>query len=580
MAAATTSNPSIIAQLFTAAGIQRVVFVDDRFGITTERVESLANELPREALAGCGAFPAETFDVDNEDVIRGRVVKLISTAGAVDLQAMFDKLAAVQFGYEDAERDERAARYFQDIVGPTAKVMLLGLKEWDQQKTDLLAQANETPTLFIFDDDFSLEGKSVTHGRQLIGETHTANQGYKFVYALLTHNAQNDDAEISLQKEIAEQSPELAEYLLVIAKSRLSENSDRFAERMKHLLLYRLFRVLTRRLRAETEKASKSAIDQIDGLGVQSFERIILGTSRAEGAWSPDTLVRVIGVYQQQLINQNIRGDAELHQRVREINPICDVGTSVMTDGIATEARRLQHNEIYETAELVNKVHLPIASGDIFKDAKNQQFILLAQPCDLMVRGTGLRRAKDRDSRQMVPLAPVRKVESKFGDGSLPSEHYLLPHFEEKGRWSIRLNETYFLPIWLLDLAVLNPDGRCALTAMQEPSSLLVDPWRKRLPILKERASAINTTANKITDASIDRTELLQSYCRIPMGSPFDVKLTQQPVEGAEAQWSLVIGLTRTSRVTELHATGLLIEYAAYLARLAHPHDLTRIDSK
>ena len=444
---------------------------------------------------------------------------------------------------------------------------------------ELLAQEIATPTLFIFDDDFSLEGKSATHGRQLIGETHTANHGYKFVYALLTHNALTEDAEISLQKAIAQETPDLAEYLLVIAKSRLSDNSDRFAERMKHLLLYRLFRMLTRRLRDETDKASKLAIEKIDGLGVQSFERIILGTSRAEGAWSPDTLVRVIGVYQQQQINQNIRKDAELHRLVRDINPICDVGTSVMTEGVARDARRLQHDEIYEAGDGINLVHLPIASGDIFEDAKGQQYILLAQPCDLVARSTGLRRAKDRDSRQMVPLAPVRKAESKYGGLSLPSEQYELPYFADKGRWSVRLNETYYLPVWLLDLSVLNDDGHCSLAAGQEPSPLLVDPWRKRLAILKERGAAIAATANKITDTSIDRAELLQSYCRVPLGSPFEGQLIQEP-NGAEPKWVLTFGLTRVSRVTELHSTAVLIEYAAYLARLAHPHDLTRLGTK
>jgi hypothetical protein len=577
--AATTSSPSIIAQLFAAAGVKRVVFVDDRFGVTSERIEALANELTKEALAGCGAFPAPAFESDDEEVMRGIVVKLINAAGSADLQVMFDKLAAVQYAYVEAERDQSAALYFEKVIGTAAEIVLLSLKQWEQRKDALLAEANATPTLFIFDDDFTLEGQSTTHGRQLIGETHTANQGYKFVYALLTHNAQSDDAEISLQRDIAQQAPELEDYLLVIGKSRLSDNSDRFAERMKHLLLYRLFRVLTRRLRDETAQASELAIKQINDLGVQSFERIILGTSRAEGAWSPDTLVRVIGVYQQQQIKQNIRKDPKLHELVRDINPICDVGTSVMTDGVTTAAKRLQHDEIYESGELINAVHLPLASGDIFGDGKGQQYILLAQPCDLVVRSTGLRRSKDRDSRQMVPLAPLRKVESKYSGISLPSEQYELPHFTDEDRWSVRLSETYYLPVWLLDLVVLNDDGRCSLIASQEPSPLLIDPWRKRLTVLNQRVAAIASSANKITDASIDRAELLQSYCRIPLGAPFEVQLTQEQ-NGAEANWRLTIGLARTTRVTELHSTAVLIEYAAYLARLAHPHDLTRLDSK
>ena len=579
MSATTTSNPSIISQLFAAAGVKRVVFVDDRLGVTSERIEAMANELTLAVLANCGAFPAATFESDDEDVIRGRVVRLISEAGVVQLQEIFDKLAAAQFGYGDAERDQSAALYFEKVIGTAAEIILLSLKQWEQRKNALLAEADATPTLFIFDDDFTLEGQSKTHGRQLIGQTHASNAAYKFVYALLTHNAPSDDAEISLQKDIEEQAPELADYLLVIGKGRLSENGDRFAERMKHLLLYRLFRVLTQRLRDETTKASDLAIKQINDLGVQSFERIILGTSREEGAWSPDTLVRVIGVYQQQQIKQNIRKDPKLHDLVREIHPICDVGTSVMTEGVTTAAKRLQHDEIYESGDLVNAVHLPLASGDIFKDSKGQQYILLAQPCDLMVRDTGLRRSKDRDRRQMVPLAPLRKVESRFEGVGLPAEQYELPHFIDKERWSVRLSETYHLPVWLLDLAVLNDDGHCSIVSGHQPSPLLIDPWRKRIAILDQRGAAIAASMAKITDAVIDKAELLLSYCRIPLGSPFDVQLTQEQ-NGPEMKWKLTIGLTRAIRVTELHSTAVLIEYAAHMARLAHPHDLTRLGSK
>ena len=414
----------------------------------------------------------------------------------------------------------------------------------------------------------------MTYGRRLIGETHAINQKYKFVYALLTHNATNEDAEVNLQNEIARDTPELAEYVLVIGKSRLSDNGDRFAERMKHLLIFRLYRALIKKLREETEKASDLAIDKIDKIGIQSFERIILGSSRSEGAWSPDTLVRVIGVYQQQQINQSIRKDVEIHERVREIGPICDVGTSVMTEGVSTIAKSLQHDEIYESGVAINAIHLPLASGDIFKTEKNELYILLAQPCDLMVRVSGLRKAKDRDSRQMVPLAPIRKVESKFGDGTLPPEQYALPHFDEK-RFSVRLSEPYYIPVWLLDMAVLNSEGRCVLGSDDELSPLVVEPWRKRMPILKERCKSIKSSLDMVSDASLDRAEFVQSYCRIPLGSPFQVAFARGQQD--QPAWSLTVGLSRVKRITEMRSTALLIDYAAYLARLAHPHDLTHI---
>ena len=39
MVATAKINPSVISQLFKAAGIERVVFVDDGFGVTYERVQ-------------------------------------------------------------------------------------------------------------------------------------------------------------------------------------------------------------------------------------------------------------------------------------------------------------------------------------------------------------------------------------------------------------------------------------------------------------------------------------------------------------------------------------------------------------
>ena len=361
----------------------------------------------------------------------------------------------------------------------------------------------------------------------------------------------------------------------MFAKNRLAEGGDQFAERMKQLLLMRLFQALKRRLKAETAEASQDALAKIEGLGIESFERIILGTSRIEGAWSPDTFVRVIGVYQQQQIMQNIRKNVELHQFVRNIDPICEVKTAIKNSDVTKDAQSLQHDEIYEREDRINLVHLPIASGDIFKDEVGEKYVLLAQPCDLMVRSDGYRRKGDRDSRQMVPLASLKPVDSKFKKLALPSDQYELPHYDVQDRWSVRLNEVYYLPIWLLDLVVLNDDGRCSLAEGDAMSLLLISPWVKRQPILAERASSVTKAYAQTTDASIDKTVLVQSYCRIPMGSPFVAEITTT----AENVPKLSLKLTRVGRIAEQYATALLIDHAAYMARLAHPHDLTRLPS-
>ena len=120
--------------------------------------------------------------------------------------------------------------------------------------------------------------------------------------------------------------------------------------------------------------------------------------SRLEGAWSPETLVRVIGVYQQQQISQNIRKNADLHGLVRDIDPICSVTTSPIPDAVTKdEATATRMNFMDAAGNLQPLLSIfQFLTGDIFDDGKGQKYILLAQPCDLMVRSKGNRRSKAR----------------------------------------------------------------------------------------------------------------------------------------------------------------------------------------
>src|ERR1017187_3580284 len=570
----TETETPITAKLFAAAGIKKVVFVDDRYGITHKRVQDDADELSIEQLRDSAAFSGVDFGSDSEEVQRASIAKIINTMESAALEEAFDRMAAIRTGY-DPERDKTANRYFQSIVGDAVEAVRLSLKEWEKHREQHLAAASDNATLFIFDEDFSLEGQGKTHGRVLIDQTHTRNPGYKFVYALLTHNVMSDQDEIDLEKTIVAEMPSIAGYVLVVSKSRLEENGARFANRLKQLLLARRFLMLQKRLREETEAASSQAIKEIEGLRIESFERIILGTSQFEGAWSPETLVRVIGVSQQQQIKEKIRRDAELHRSVREIDPICEVKTSLLSDDVTKDAQRLQHDEIYETSARINEVNLPTSSGDIVKDDLGQEYVLLAQPCDLMVRSSGFRRNPERDSRQLVPLAPIVKVESKYKDHGLPSDQYEFPYYEAKTRWCVRFNEVYQLPLWLLDMAVFNDQGACNLTEGQTPSPLLTSPWFKLPPILLERAANIVQAVSKVKEIDIDKATLLQSYCRVPLESPFETQLSMSAEE--PPKFTLALKLARKRRVAEQHSTGLLIDYAAYTARLAHPHDLGRV---
>jgi hypothetical protein len=124
-------------------------------------------------------------------------------------------------------------------------------------------------------------------------------------------------------------------------------------------------------------------------------------------------------------------------------------------------------------------------------------------------------------------------------------------------------------------MAVFNDQGICTLTEGQAASPLLTTPWLKRLPILLQRSATIIEAFSKMNAIETDKDALLQGYCRIPSESPFKTQISKSGDEPPKS--TLTLKLSRMRTVAERHATGLLIDYAAYMARLAHPHDLARV---
>jgi len=568
--------PSIVSQLFDALGVKRVVYVDDRFGITRERIASLCRDLTNAQIVSTQVFTGLEL-TDDEGVREQRLAKAIEELQDLSLQAAFDSIEAVT-GIGNAEQDRIAAQQFSEILDASADVKLLSRAEWQAQSKDLIAEVTTTPTLFVFDDDFRLEGGNSDDGRRLIVSLHAELQDYKYAYALLTHNATTDPSEDELEKAIAQQYPDIQDFVVVIAKTRLTgEDRNRFVFRLKSTLLFRLFRRLKNKLKEATIAAQEKAAGKIDSLGVDAFERIIHRSSNEEGAWSPETLVRIFGVMHEREIRSRLRGDESLHASISEIDPLCTIETGGISKEVKTLAEELQRAETYDTDAELNVLHLPVDCGDIFRSDEGDQYVVVAQACDLVVRSDGRRRPDTRDERQLVVLLKVNSRQKSKKPPNFKGNEFELSHYvdDEEKVWFSEVNQTVHVPAWILDLAVLNPAGACTIGAEEAALPLLTLPWRKRLPILKERASQVVALSDAAAiDADEKRQELLRSLLRLPLSTTFSVKidpLIRQPGE----TWLLQVGLRRVLRVRERYAAALLGHYANYLSRPGQPHDLT-----
>jgi hypothetical protein len=573
-----SNKPSIVQQLFDAIGIKRVVYVDDRFGITRERISIVCRDLTSEQITASGVFSGIIL-TDDETIREQRLTLAIDGLEDTDLQRIFDTLQELR-GNGNAVQDRKAATEFSKTIGTAADVKLLSLAEWRAQSKTLIAEVGDKPTLFVFDDDFRLEGAGEEEGRRLINAIHGQLPIYKYAYALLTHKATDDSSEKELEIEIANKYPEITNFVMVIAKTRLTtDKNERFVHRIKTTLLFRLFRIMKTKLTETALAAHKDSLEKIESLSVDAFERIVYRSSDVEGAWSPETLVRIFGAAQERSVRSRLREDQELHKAVLEIDPLCGLETGVSAE-VQEIAEELQRGEVYDSGIDLNRLHLPLECGDIFKTETGKQFILVGQPCDLVVRKSGRRKCDIRDDQQVVALVCMNS-HIKSNKGKHPRDYeFELYHYPDDASkvWFASMNLALHIPIWVLDLAVLNAEGHCSIVSEPQTPDLLTLPWRKRLDILKERAKkVVNLVDQAAISAGENRDELLKSLLRLPLATPFSVKL--EPITRKLGDpWQLNIGLQRISHLRDRYSDSLLSNYASYISRLDLPHDLTRFN--
>jgi hypothetical protein len=109
---------------------------------------------------------------------------------------------------------------------------------------------------------------------------------------------------------------------------------------------------------------------------------------------------------------------------------------------------------MFESGAHINRLHLPIEIGDVFAKTDGnaaKRFILLGQPCGLMVRPNGARQPQ----MNQVLLGEVQVVEksSRYDE--------IIPYFgdDPASKHCVRFKRIHSVPVIVLDLCVFNEDG-------------------------------------------------------------------------------------------------------------------------
>jgi len=245
--------------------------------------------------------------------------------------------------------------------------------------------------------------------------------------------------------------------------------------------------------------------------------------------------------------------------------------------------RRIRQNELYEEANLIR--HSPLQVGDIFElkfgDGISHAFILLAQPCDLMVRKNG---ARDNGDNFIVPLVPITDRISyeearRKRQGFLRKQaflHYFYPDSNDVA--VLRFADTRWITADVLDLAVLDEDGVCRLDLRTEnplPPQFTVG-WKGRIKKLidkyekqRKKLDEIEGNIAVIGDEGIRKT-LWKSV--MPRTSLIDLKFPSVPYSNGLFDFCF----RRIRRYRQPGANRILKTYTQYLSRDADAPDFAR----
>jgi hypothetical protein len=315
------------------------------------------------------------------------------------------------------------------------------------------------------------------------------------------------------------------------------------------------------------------AKEQLLSLTSPSVRHIIINFPRSEGVSLPETLFRI-------LITLTGREFGEAYgKELDNINQLLNdySALNVNHEALREEDKKLlfklRNLEKYDYN--INTLRQQIGFGDVF-NYKGKLYILLSQPCEIAVRGTG-----DRNLNEalLVRLCKADEHQQKTG-----AKHYstLLRFFDEKSNYWLEFREFILLDFDLLDLCALNNDGVAKVPceviendSINEDDPLFFPYSKKRFDAIKVKMKEklnrnrimleVGRTLNKLAFKMEDIRSVNTEYKRLLRTIDDDNLLEKDGV--------ISFPLNRICRVKEPFSLNLYSEFTTYHSRIGLPGD-------
>jgi DNA-binding Xre family transcriptional regulator len=566
-----------LKQIFEIERIKQVVCVDDQYRefpddmvndvigfLETREIDSLQETFSR----------VDDFrDViwDDEDIRKEQIRKIWYNAHREKREALYDKISKLfpQFAdnnnaYNNNDMDIEHARTLRSILTPSVGVEFkeISFAGWKKSGDEYLEDKIVNQTLFLFDQDLSKEGGTDREGIKIIKSLLGKNKEIRC--GLLSHTFSPND-EYKDWKKFADDYSIVKDRFVLISKMRLNEDKPGFVRMIRLTVMNKYCEKLKDKVRDIIEDTFKKSKKEIDDLNIYDFEEIVFRSSYEEGIWEPDTLFRLYNLYQKKNARKLALQDDDLRSYTDKIREI----SSIPIEDYKRESKlwEIQRHELYED-EHINQLHMPIELGDIFRKTNGEKkYILIAQPCNLMVRAKEPKGKRAYDFHEAV-MAEIVKKPSPPDDSC-----YKLLYFDRQNgdNYFVDFKKTHSVLLCVLDLCVYNKEGLAKMSVGDVCPDLVIPSWCSRFEILKRKVEKIIKKYKENKSKGYDESTL---NLLLPKG------LFKAAIEVQKGKDSIRYNCQRIGRLCQPRSGEMLTKYAQYISRSAFEHDFERFHKK
>lgn len=523
-------------------GIECVYHVDDYYceakPVTLDNVMAQFNDLNSETLK---KILVEDFTGDSE------IDQAALREKWEDLTSEEKEELSISIG-ESFIWDKKASELVESLFSE-GRIEKLSPLEWEAKKEKIYEIIKGSKVLFLFDNDWGEHRKS--SGIEAISSLLKNPEiiDTNLLCGLYTHTVTPEE-EYSKRMSLATEKDIDNNRFLVISKQHEEET---FVSSLRTTALIPTLIQFRDNVNKNIKDATTEVENIIAKLDIIDLEYITLDTSHKEGDWEPEILYRIHKNRHQKEFKSKLFADSSIQELIEKMRKIKFIDGPKIRP--TREIIELMKHELYD--EEVNRYNCPIKSGDIFEKG-DKKYILLSQPCDLMIRSDGQRRPDGFNCFTNL-------VEIKAQESSEPSASSKLDYLDIASSLYVHFSKAHKVELAVLDLCTFNNTGETSI-------DLKVTSFNHKIAGLTKRYEEIYKKINKTYNTWILKTDGSSDVAKqlfTPNGKGV-LNLTTDKTNKI-----INFGLKRIARLSKAKAQVILDEFLRHKGRPASEVDFT-----